>query len=141
MTEVLLDTGLLIQFLRGNPKAAGFLALLLSQTVVSVSVISVTEILAGSRDEHHLTAAQSVLGLVQVLPIDRDIAEKAATLIKQYPPVFGTRISRGVADAYIAATAWSKNLPLYTLNTRDFAKISIAQIKVHAIDQNAPQWA
>lgn len=141
MTDVLLDTGLLIQFLRGNKKSAGLLASLFSDSTISISVITVTEILIGSRDERHLRAAQSVLTLMQILAIDRDTAEKAATLVKQYPQAFGNQVSRGVADAYIAATAWSHDLTLYTLNTRDFAKVSIVEVRVHAIDQNAAQWA
>lgn len=137
----MLDTGILIQFLRGNPKAAALLASLLSNTVLTISAVTVTEIMVGSRDDRHLAAARSVLSLARVLSIDLDVAEKAAMLIKQYPQVFGTQIARGVADAYIAATAWSNNLPLYTLNTRHFAKVPIAQIEVHAIDQGAPIWA
>ena len=137
----MLDTGILVQFLRGNPKAAALLASLLPNTVLTISAVTVTEIMVGSRDERHLEAAPSVLKLVQVRSIDQDVAEKAAMLIKQYPQVFGTQIARGVADAYIAATAWSNNIPLYTLNTRHFASVPIAQIQVHAIDQNASLWA
>ena len=137
----MLDTGILIQFLRGNPKAAALLASLLPNTVLTISVVTVTEIMVGSRDERHLEAARSVLKLAQVRSIDQDVAEKAAMLIKQYPQVFGTQIARGVADAYIAATAWSNNITLYTLNTRHFAMVPIAQIRVHAIDQDAPMWA
>lgn len=141
MANVLLDTGILIQFLRGNPKAAPLLASLISISVVSVSVVTVTEILVGSRDDKHLKAARSVLSLVQPLSVDTNIAERAAVLIQRYPQLFGKQISRGIADAYIAATAWSNDLILYTLNTRDFAKLAIAEIGVHAIDQNAPKWA
>jgi predicted nucleic acid-binding protein len=61
-------------------------------------------------------------------------------LIQRYPRLFGKGISRGTADAFIGATAWSLGLPLYTLNTRHFAKIPIAEIQIRAIDQTTPDW-
>jgi predicted nucleic acid-binding protein len=68
------------------------------------------------------------------------VAQKAAYLIKQYPNVFGKDISRGTADALIAASAWQLKAPLYTLNTRHFANFDLAEISTVVIDQESRSW-
>jgi predicted nucleic acid-binding protein len=68
------------------------------------------------------------------------VAQKASYFIKQYPQVFGKDISRGTADALIAASAWHLKAPLYTLNTRHFARFALVEISTVVIDQTARSW-
>ncbi|MEK7848703.1 MAG: PIN domain-containing protein, partial [Chloroflexota bacterium] len=82
----------------------------------------------------------SLFERIPTLSVDRDVAERAAALIRRYPAVFGKGVQRGAADALIAATSWRHNRVLITLNTRQFAKVPIAEVTLQAVDQSAPDW-
>ena len=60
----------------------------------------------------------SLLSRIKVLRIDDDINKKYLFLMKKY----GEK-SDLIADYIIAATAWSKKLPLLTRNKKHFAHI------------------
>ena len=53
------------------------------------------------------------------IPVDERIAERFSSLLTKYA-------ARGLrkADALVAATAWSRRLPLLTRNTRHYRFIS-----------------
>ena len=56
------------------------------------------------------------LSLLNQIPLDSDISERFLALLEEY--ALSHRLS--VPDALIAATAISQNIPLYTLNLKDF---------------------
>jgi predicted nucleic acid-binding protein len=60
----------------------------------------------------------SLLSRIKVLRIDDDINKKYLFLMKKY----GEK-SDLIADYIIAATAWSKKLPLLTRNKKHFSRI------------------
>ena len=62
--------------------------------------------------------APSLLSRIKVLRIDDDINKRFFSLIKKY----GEKPD-SAADYIIAATAWSKKLPLLTRNRKHFAHI------------------
>ena len=138
--DALFDSGILIQYLRGNRRAADLLNQISAHGVLSISVVTVTEILVGAIDETHRAAAYEVIRAAEIIPVTLDVAEKAAALIRKYPPLFGKGISRGIADAFIGATAWSLSLPLYTLDTRDFVRATIAEFSIHPINPADTSW-
>ena len=139
-SSTLVDTGIIIRHLRNDNRANKLLDYLESKGDIKVSVITLMEILIGCRSQEE--EDNSLLLFDRVLPIstNRDIAAKAALLIKKYPDVFGKGIQRGAPDAIIAATAWNDNRAMITLNTKQFAKITISEVKINAIDQNKPDW-
>jgi len=141
MSEVILDTGIVIRYLRGDRRAAQLLDSLEAQSLMSVSVVTVLEILVGCRDDDERDAAHELLARLNPVVIGLAVAEKAAPLIQRYPHVFGRQISRGTADALIAATAWNLDATLYTLNTRQFARFPLPELRIHPIDQNTRTWA
>jgi len=141
MPEFILDTGIVIRYLRGDWRAAQLLDSLKAQGVVSASIVTALEVLVGCRDDDERDAAHELLARLNPVVIDLAVAEKAALLIQRYPHVFGRQVSRGTADALIAATAWNLNATLYTLNTRQFARIPLSELVIHAIDQTARTWA
>jgi len=60
----------------------------------------------------------SLLSKIKVLRIDDDISKKYLSLVKKY----GEKPD-ALVDYIIAATAWSKRLPLLTRNKKHFAYI------------------
>jgi predicted nucleic acid-binding protein len=138
--DFLLDTGIIIRYLRKNRQAADLLDYLEKIGGISVSSITYMEILIKCRlDEEQATLL--FFDRVPPVTIGREIAHKAALLISKYPIVFGkVENPHGFPDALIAATAWQRGSTLVTLNTRDFTRVPIAELAIQAIDQNAHDW-
>jgi predicted nucleic acid-binding protein len=132
--------------LRNDKRAHDLLDYLEGTGEIGVSVITLMEIMVGCRSQAEEDAGLLLFDRVPPLIVSREVAQKAASLIKRYPTVFGKAIpdelipARGTPDALIAATAWQQQRILVTLNTRQFAKVPIAELPIQAIDQNAPDW-
>ncbi|MBI5651634.1 MAG: type II toxin-antitoxin system VapC family toxin [Chloroflexi bacterium] len=136
----LVDSGILVQHLRGNAQAAKYLTSLRRDFTPCISAATAAELLVGCANEKQVQVTADFLQTFEILPIDFEVARYAAVLIRKYPAIFGKEIARGFADALIAATAWSHNLVLHTLNVRHFARVTIAEIQIHSIDQTAIEW-
>lgn len=120
MTRLLVDTSVLIDFLRRADK---------SQTIFSVlaekmehqfcaSIVTHTELYSGksiwefSKRRQELEAL--MIGLT-LLPLSSEISQRAGKIAAEY--------NLDLVDAIIAGTAVQYDLPLVTLNVRDFKKI------------------
>ena len=138
-SDFLLDTGIIIRYLRKIRQAAYLLDFLEDNGRISVSVITYLEILIGCqpREEEN---TRLFFERIPPLAVSQEVAHKAASLIKKYPSVFGKEVGRGTPDALIAATAWQRQSILVTLNTRQFAKVPIAELTIQAIEQDAKDW-
>ncbi len=138
--EALLDSGILIRYLRGWQKAATFISTLRLNQTLYVSAATVAEILVGCRSDAELKATAQVLAEFETLAIDYEVARLAALLIRKHPGIFGRQVTRGFADALIFASAWRYAVTLYTLNVRHFARLTIPEVRVHLVEQDAPEW-
>jgi tRNA(fMet)-specific endonuclease VapC len=69
---------------------------------------------------------QKHLALVKQIPLDEEISHRFLALLEEY--ALSHKLS--VPDALIAATALSHNLPIFTLNVKDFR--FIRDLKFHA---------
>jgi predicted nucleic acid-binding protein len=117
MTQrLLIDTDILVDFLRGFPKAVKLLKTH-SEDII-ISAITVAELYAGVRDDErrHL---DDLISLFEVIPISREIGETGGLFKQQYHQSHGV----GLADAIIAATSVNCDAELKTLNTRHFPMI------------------
>ncbi|MCM2358261.1 MAG: PIN domain-containing protein, partial [Geobacteraceae bacterium] len=76
MKPVLVDTDVLINFLRGKQQAKEFLLAQLDSGPILCSVITVAEIFAGMRP-HEQEKTRGLLDNLEVVPVTRAIAEKA----------------------------------------------------------------
>lgn len=142
MNKILLDTGILIRFLRGQRQARDFLTSLdLRGDLILISSVTALELYVGCRPgTPDLEEVDQLTAELQAVDIDIAVCKKAAILIKKYPFLFGPKIARGTADALILASAWEKEATLYTLNTRHFAAAKIAEVDIHPVDQHAKMW-
>jgi predicted nucleic acid-binding protein len=111
-----LDSTVLIDFLRGRPAVGRVMALRASGDVPATTAINVEEIVRGLRAVETQAASQLFSGLV-VLPIDSRAASQAGTWRRTFA-------ARGVtlyqSDCLVAATAWVNGGALATGNPKDF---------------------
>ena len=116
MAVHLLDTDLLIDFLRGRAEAR---ALLGSYDVFSnrpvVSVVSVSEIWAGAKSAEAV-ATNALLSTMGQIPVSEKIAWAAGTFLNTYRSSHGVE----VADALIAASAVEIGATLLTRNVKHY---------------------
>jgi predicted nucleic acid-binding protein len=111
---MLVDTDILIDYLRGHPEAGSFLESRLDE--VSISAVSVAELYQGVREGRERTLLARMVSALTVLPLTTDIAERAGLFRRDYRATTGC----GLADCVIAATAARHGLELATLNGKHF---------------------
>ncbi|WP_293405049.1 type II toxin-antitoxin system VapC family toxin [Polaromonas sp.] len=122
--SLIVDSDVLIWFMRGNPKAV---AALEGAGDWYISAVSYMELVQGCRNKTELKAIQKAFksGEEDILPLTQDISSLACTLVEKYS------LSHSVylADALIAATALQHDLPLLTANTKHFSAITSLKVK------------
>ena len=138
-SDFLLDTGIVVRHLRNDKRAHDLLNFLEQIGELSVSAITYMEILIKCQP-HEKDSTRLFFDRVPPLIVSQEVAEKAASLIRKYQTVFGKDNPRQFPDALIAATAWQQQATLVTLNTRQFAKFPIAELKIQAIEQDLEDW-
>lgn len=116
MSDYLLDTNILILYLR---KTAGYYELLdtlAADDALYISAITRLEIIRGMRDRER-EATFDILDSLETIEINIEIADKAGELISTWR-------TKGVvledADALIAASALEHDLALVTTNSKHF---------------------
>lgn len=115
MSEILLDTSVVVDFLRGRrPEAAQFLNSL--STRPCVSAITLTEVFSGLRRQKDEPTARSFFADCRVLAVTSAIGEGAGVILSRY----GASHAVDVPDALIAATVEHHGLVLATLNVKHF---------------------
>ena len=115
-----MDTDILIDYLRGDPRAVDFIEDKVDH--LHLSTISVAELFQGVRDGDERSVLESMLGALTVLPVTEEIAREAGLFRRRYHKSHGC----GLADCLIAATALEHGLQLHSLNTRHFPMLADA---------------
>jgi predicted nucleic acid-binding protein len=116
--RLLIDTDVLIDYLRGQAQAVAYLEGR-AETLL-VSAITVAELFASVRDGKERTALSAFLSAFEVVAVDAVIAERGGLFRRDYGRSHGT----GLADALIGATADHVRAHLVTLNRRHFPMLS-----------------
>lgn len=118
MTDVfLVDTDVLVDYLRERKEAVAFLEEQITPLVIST--ITSAELYAGVREGKEFEALEQFLQAFEIAPVDEIIAKKGGLYRRDFGPSHGV----GLADALIAATAKVKQATLVTLNKRHFPMI------------------
>jgi hypothetical protein len=112
---VLIDTDVLIWYMRGNEKALEWIE---ASTPFYISVITYMELVLGMRYKQELTALRTALREWQanILYIHEEISTKAMFFIENHY----LSHSLEIADSLIAATAVVNALPLMTGNNKHY---------------------
>lgn len=111
---ILVDTDVLMDFLRGHPQAVALVQR--ESTHMILSSIAVAELYAGVRGDDEIRVLESFVGLFRVVPVTSDLAKKGGLYKCDYSKSHGV----GLADAIIAATADVENAELKTLNVKHY---------------------
>lgn len=116
----LVDTSVLVDYLRGSQEAAALLERERQVAPLHASEITRLEVIAGMRTREE-QATRSLLSALRWHPADADVAEKAGELGRAWLPSHG-----GIdgADLAIAATALLLDAQLLTRNTRHFPMLA-----------------
>lgn len=113
----LIDTDVLVDFLRGRADAIDFLEGRVEP--LYVSAISVAELFAGVRDDADARALDTFLQAFEVVPVDSPVAKTGGRLRGRFGPSHGT----GLADAIIAASSESSGARLVTRNRKHYPMV------------------
>ena len=110
----LLDTDLLIDYLRGHPEAVSFVEANVAEACISA--MNIAELYQGVRNGEEQTKLEKMISAMTSLPITSEIAGRGGLFSRDYRPSHGC----GLADCLVAATADLHGLRLVTLNAKHF---------------------
>ena len=125
LTKLCLDTSVLIAYLKGREPGAAAVERAVKDYACHVTGITVYELLFGVARAQKQIGEESLLAVLQVLPLDDAAARRAAILHDQ---LIRRNEDIGVKDVLIAAICLDHNLPLLTLNERHFSRVSGLQV-------------
>lgn len=117
-TTYLVDTDILIDYLRGDLKAVQFLEDHLS--ACSISVLTVTELFSGAKLSRQIRHVEVLIQVFKLFSMDLDISRQAGLFRGKYGASHGT----GVVDAILAATAEKHGLCLVSRNKKHFPMVT-----------------
>lgn len=120
----LLDTDILIDYLRGHPSALSLFAKLPDDC--AVSAISVAELHAGVREGTERQALDTLLDTFVLIDLSPMIAAKGGLIRRDWGKSHGS----GLNDALIASTVIATNRVLLTLNRKHFPMLDKGQLVV-----------
>jgi len=120
---VIIDTDVLIWYMKGNEKAYQVVE---NAPRFSISVVTYMELVQGMRDKNELNYLRRALHdwKTKILYISEEISVKAMFFVEQH----FLRHSLQLADALIGATAISHGLPILTANDRHYKILKDIQI-------------
>jgi len=110
----LLDTDVLVDFLRGESKAVAFVNAHSGRIILSSIVIA--ELYAGAKDEEEQVTLEDFISIFPVISVSAEIAKIGGLYRRDYGKSHGV----GLADAILAATAEAEKAELKTLNVKHY---------------------
>jgi predicted nucleic acid-binding protein len=116
--SILVDTDVLVDFLRGHEKAVSFVNEFSSRIILSSIVVA--ELYAGVKGNTELTILENFISLFRVVPLTAEIAKIGGL----YKRDFGKSHGVGLADAVLAAIATAENAELKTLNVKHYPMLN-----------------
>ncbi len=117
MAETVVDSSILIDYLRGREPAREYLESLQSGDELATHVIVAAEVLTGARDRREQDAIQHTLREFHMHVVSESDCGDALNSLMDF------RLSHGVGwhDCLIAASFVRKRLPVATLNYKHFS--------------------
>ncbi|MFQ5780256.1 MAG: type II toxin-antitoxin system VapC family toxin [Nitrospiria bacterium] len=124
MKNVVLDTDILINFLRGREKARDFLSSLIDEATLYCSVITIAEIFAGMREQERKKTEEFLDGF-NIIEVTKEISKKAGSYKKRIKSQ-----NLELDDCLIAASAHSIGAILATGNIKHYPMTDIKKMAV-----------
>jgi predicted nucleic acid-binding protein len=121
-TKVLIDTDILIDYLRDHEDGVRYLED--EKRELYTSAINVAELYTGVKNDNEMIAIKEFLTVFKIVIITKEIAESAGLIRNKYYKSHNI----GLADAIIAACANSIDSVFVTLNKKHFPMFKSDQI-------------
>ena len=121
---ILVDTDVLIDFLRGREQAVSFVNVESDRIILSSIVVA--ELYAGARGgkgDTEQSTLERFLSMFRIVHVTSEIARLGGLYKRDYGRSHGI----GLADAIVAATATLENAELKTLNVKHYPMLSPIQ--------------
>lgn len=112
---VLCDTNIIIEFYKQNHSIVDSLKVI-GQDRIAVSIVTSGELIYGALNKRELSRIKKDLSHLKVLDIGYQICDQFTELISAY----SLSHNLSIPDGFIAAKALVHDIPLYTLNLKDF---------------------
>jgi predicted nucleic acid-binding protein len=129
-TQLLIDTDVLIDYLRDYPDAVSYVEA--QQERLLISVVTVAELYAGVREGEERSRLERFLRAFEIIPLDQRVAIQGGLYRRDYSKSHNV----GLADALIAATATQRQVPLVTLNRKHFPMLQDVFVPYHKAQPN-----
>jgi hypothetical protein len=114
---ILLDTDILVDFLRGHDHAVTFVTANSDRIVLSTVVVA--ELYSGVKGDAEKAVLDSFVALFPVAAVTAEIARAGGLHRRDYDKTHGV----GLADAILAATAEAEGAELATLNVKHYPMV------------------
>lgn len=118
--RILIDTSVIIDFLRKEKKDKSWLWQIQESSVCFMSSITLFELLSGAKTEKHFEDINRITRWINSLPFDEHLALVAASILQDLK--FRNQII-DYRDVFIGATATFHQLTLATFNRSHFERI------------------
>jgi len=116
LARILLDSDVIIEWLRGHEPIVTRIAQLLEQhSQLFWTPVSVAEVYAGVRKSEEAKVGNLFI-LLEPVSVSLGTGKKAGEYLRLYAKSHGV----GIADALVAACAFTENLSLWTLNRKHY---------------------
>ena len=116
---MIIDTDVMIWFLRGNQRA---IDLVIDAMPFSISIVTYMELVQGMRDKQELAKIKKALADMNV--------EEVSLRASDYVETYSLSHSMELADALIAATCVAENDTLVTANDKHYKVVQALQMTV-----------
>jgi predicted nucleic acid-binding protein len=120
----LLDTDILVDYLRGVPQAVKFLQKAITTSVCHISAITIAELYAGVKDGKERPILDAFIQEFTLAVIDEKTAQQGGIYKRDYGKSHGV----GLADAILAATADNLDAELITLNKKHYPMLKSVSV-------------
>jgi tRNA(fMet)-specific endonuclease VapC len=124
-SDILVDTSVIIAYLRKKKKEDTLLYKLAGSYQLYTSSVVEFELFCGALDKKKHQSVEEVLSAFTILPFSSDISQEAAHIYKYLKQ---NNLLIEIRDIFIAATAVVNNMPLVTVNKKHFYRINQLQL-------------
>ncbi|MAO63397.1 MAG: hypothetical protein CL666_00200 [Balneola sp.] len=114
---MIVDTNIIIDFLKGRDEANSFIK---AHKPITTSVVVVSELFAGVKSKNEMRELREFLTFVELVDVTEVIAKNAGLLRRKYLKSHGIEIP----DALIAATANYLKVPVASLDKKHFSVLT-----------------
>jgi predicted nucleic acid-binding protein len=124
LEKLLIDTDVIIDYLRGNSNAIAYLSHTQAKFMCYISTITIAELYSGVREGKETHLLDDFIKEFSVATFNEIVAQKAGLFRRDYGKSHGA----GLADCIIAAIAEELGCTLITLNKKHFPMLKKIKI-------------